>query len=533
MAAPAPAKPLRYKRLLNSVLHRRFVHAAAYSLASCYAASIAIGDKSSLLWSWFPLGPCGMRTAFLFAACLAVAVLRAGQMHASPRASTSPLADTRRAVFSSSSLNVFAVYALSAWVFGEVYRWSAPASAGLQWVLPGRPSERAHLNEAPIYLHAVYLVLAVLQTCHHLAVDAGRLDIHIATTAAAAATDKEQGLTKRTHAVTPAIDRVTGAIPDLLSHSLRTSVQACAAGPLLYTLLLRRRAWRLTLYFTRLAYSFSRSSSEPQGFLPPLRVLLSYRALASGFCLVALWQWTNLLVSVLLSQPPLRNSSPLTAGVKKNGNLSLVDGLKARQELVRTFAFWELALTSQDFPQRRQQIYTDLNNSAWKGVFEACTAVIGGVATRIKEFQTPPPPPPPPAQSQPQQQLAPADTSRTSVADNNDAPVSQQTKLMQEAEASIHKKAPSDKKVLLDAPKPRTRPERLEAALTSFGKTYGQARNDWTPRLKSRTQDLLGSAQKAILTPERNRRLFAEAQNIRRLAWAPDERDAPSSAAAA
>ena len=36
---------------------------------------------STVIWSWFPLGPAGIRTLLLFISALAVFVLRVAQLH--------------------------------------------------------------------------------------------------------------------------------------------------------------------------------------------------------------------------------------------------------------------------------------------------------------------------------------------------------------------------------------------------------------------------------------------------------------------
>jgi nucleoporin NDC1 len=131
------AKPRPYRRILTSALHRRFVHASALSLLVCYAISVLIGDKSSLFWALFPLGSCGIRTVLLFISPLAIFVLRVGQMHIGSRTTSSSL-NTFHYLFPLHVIQTLGWYIFSAWWFSELYKWSAPISAHLEWVKRGR-----------------------------------------------------------------------------------------------------------------------------------------------------------------------------------------------------------------------------------------------------------------------------------------------------------------------------------------------------------------------------------------------------------
>lgn len=91
-----------------------------------------------VIWSWFPLGACGVRTLLLSFSSLAIFILRVGQMHAGAQTTSSPFSSTRQALFSFSTFQTFGWYLLSAWWFSEVYMWSSSESAELNWVKPGR-----------------------------------------------------------------------------------------------------------------------------------------------------------------------------------------------------------------------------------------------------------------------------------------------------------------------------------------------------------------------------------------------------------
>lgn len=168
----AAVKPRPYRRILTSTLHRRFVHASAFSLLVCYVISFLIGVKSSrklspkrpgplnsqssaslidccvlVFWSWFPLGSCGIRTALLFISSLCVFVLRVGQLHIGARTAESKIQSWRQAFFSFDTIQTFGWYIFSSWWFSEVYRWSSSEDAELNWVKPGRSVETPSVEQ--------------------------------------------------------------------------------------------------------------------------------------------------------------------------------------------------------------------------------------------------------------------------------------------------------------------------------------------------------------------------------------------------
>lgn len=91
-----------------------------------------------VFWSWFPLGPCGIRAVMLFISSLVIFILRVGQMHVGSRTANSAFSRLRGSILSLSSVKILGWYTFSAWIFGEVYIWSSPAQAGFNWVKPGR-----------------------------------------------------------------------------------------------------------------------------------------------------------------------------------------------------------------------------------------------------------------------------------------------------------------------------------------------------------------------------------------------------------
>ena len=155
MAQPKARQRL-YREFLTPALHRRFADAATAVLAVCYVESISIGNKSSckppfiklateliliafaVLWSWFPLGPAGVRTLLLFLSALVIFILRVSQLQLGPRTTISPIKTFTQALIQVNTYRTFAIYLFSAWWFSEVYVWSASQGADLKLVAQAR-----------------------------------------------------------------------------------------------------------------------------------------------------------------------------------------------------------------------------------------------------------------------------------------------------------------------------------------------------------------------------------------------------------
>ncbi|EGE79184.1 nuclear envelope protein [Blastomyces dermatitidis ATCC 18188] len=493
--APA-ARPRQYRRILTSTLHRKFVHASAVSLVACYVVAFFIGVKSSFFWSWFPLGACGFRTLLLFISCLAIFILRVGQMHVGARTTSSAFSSTRQALFSFSTFQTFGWYLVSAWWFSEVYMWSSSESAELNWVKPGRPYERAKLNERPIYLHCFYALLAITQSIFHLYFDWDKIHIPVSKRSANSANHS-------THELEPLPVRIRKAVPQVLYDAVIRSSVTAVVGPFIYMLFLRRIAWSWVLSFAKLFWNFPRSAADPPGLIPPLHILLILRAATSGVLLVTLWQVSNLLFSTFLGQAPLKKGQPLT-NESKDPNGSLLNGLKAKRDVVRTFAFWELCLIGQQFPERRKAIFADIDRnggSAWTQILGASTNVIKGITARINEHQNP-------------TTLPAADSSTVSGKTSDSSNMDGQP-------TTIHTlprltSAPKGDNIFLASSKPTTRPEQFESAFGSVAKSYGQSPN-WTPAARNQARNIFNRATTAVLSPEQRKRISASAQELKLL----------------
>ncbi|KAL6234186.1 hypothetical protein BDW75DRAFT_241293 [Aspergillus navahoensis] len=485
------SNPRPYRRILTSALHRRFVHASALSLLVCYAISVLIGDKSSLFWALFPLGSCGIRTVLLFISPLAIFVLRVGQMHVGSRTTSSSF-NTFQHLFPLHLIQTFGWYIFSAWWFSELYKWSSPISAHLEWVKRGSPHERATLNERPIYIYTYHLLLAVAQSLAHLYNDYDRVPIAITNKPA-------NGADQKTHPRQPISKRLQEGLQLAVRDGLLRSTVVAAVCPVVYVFFLRRPAWGYTMSFAKLFWDFPRSAADPPSLILPVKPLLIARTMFSGALLVLCWQTTNLFFSIFLSQEPLKRGQPLTSEAK-DPNGSLLNGLKAKKETVRAFAFWELCFISQQFPDRRKAIFNDIDReggSAWTQILQSATEVIQGISTRINEQKsshTSTKPSPAETKSEPTLRTLPRLTDP--VKEGN---------------------------IFAASPKSTTTQGKFGDGFSSTLRSLGES-PDWTPKARARARDVFDRASSAVLSPERKQKLLSSSQDLKLLTGASSTR---------
>lgn len=272
---------------------------------------------------------------------------------------------------------------------------------------------------------------------------------------------------------------------------------AAVAGllPVVYPLLFRQTAWSWSLYFAKLFWNFSRSSAQPSTLLlTPSFVPLLIRTFFSGSFLVVLWQATNVFFSVFIGKEPLKRGQPLTAEAK-DPNGSLITGLKAKKEIAKAFAFWELSLISRTLPERRKTIFNEIDReggSSWSQIVTSLTSVIKAVPDRIEASKAPAPGSKPSAQTaQPTLQTLPRLT-----------------------------EAPKTDNIFAIAPKATSRGEKLGEAFSSTAKSYGKS-SDWTPMARARARQAFDQASSAMLSPQRKQKLLATSKELKLLTGGP------------
>lgn len=302
-------------------------------------------------------------------------------------------------------------------------------------------------------------------------------------------------LDERTHPVPPTPKHIQITLPAMAIEGLTRSLIITIVTPIIYQLLLRHTAWGLSLYFAKLFWNFSRSSAEPSSLLPPGFLFLLLRSFFSGSLLVLCWQTANLFFSIFIGKEPLKRGQPLT-GEAKDPNGSLITGLKAKKEIIKAFAFWELGLISQRLPERRKTIFNEIdrdNGATWSQVLAATMDVIKSVNTRIELSRA----------SSPGAQPA-----------SGDAP----QRVLQTLPRLTD--APKNENIFAASPKATSRHDKFGEALGATAKSYGQS-PDWTPKARARVRQVFDQASTAMLSPERKQKLLDSSEDLKLLTGGP------------
>lgn len=345
-----------------------------------------MGDWKSKLWSWFPIGPVGMRTLLLYIPSLYVYVIRVAQWHVGQRNATSPFEVVQKTLISTRTFATIITYALSAFFYSEVYIYTRYTQGKLQFTLDhGKFTERIKLNERPVYLRFLFMALAVIQAAVHLWCDYDQIRIPL--------NKPEQKEKKDIKGI------VLYVLLPLATKSATSVATAFGLGTFIYFGFLRDYIWHWHYCVARFLVSLSKNP-KPTGLAPFMNLVIIF--LVQGTFLAVLWNYTNHTFSYYISQEPLKKDKPITSD-SKDPNGSLLNGLKAKREAAKAIAFWELAIITDRFPDRRQTIYGELERKkgpTYKQVADLCLAEIRNIHTRIAAVTNPAPrpqngPPPP------------------------------------------------------------------------------------------------------------------------------------------
>ena len=248
------------------------------------------------------------------------------------------------------------------------------------------------------------------------------------------------------------------------------------AGPLIYALFLRRYAWAISY---RVASSiWDLPATGNLSYIPPYHITLIFRSFIASFLLLSLWQSSNLVFSAYLKQLPIKNGAPLS-DISSDPNGTLLKGLTAKRELPSNFAFLELSLISQDYRERRQAIFADIDRPTgpmWTQVMNLCLGRILAVSSRISENQRP---------SQ-QSQIQAQPTQATSL--RRITPPLRQDPIMS---------APAT---------PTNRREKVQYSIGTFAKSLGDSPKSPSPSAKQ----YLESARSKLLTQSQQQTLSIE-----------------------
>ncbi|KAH8701480.1 nucleoporin protein Ndc1-Nup [Phaeosphaeriaceae sp. PMI808] len=366
-----------YRDYLTPSLHRRFNKASRYTLLLCYLMACVMGDWSDALWLWFPLGPTGIRTLLFFLPALIIYVLRVAQWHVGVRQTTTPIETFQKYFLRKSTFLTLAFYTFSAWLYGEVCIWSHPATDKLGFTDIGRGHERVKLNERLLFYRFLFFGLAVSQTAVHLWDDYDSIYVP-------AMKPKKSG--DDTEATVPGSVRpmqvLTTKFPAILATAGSISAFTFVIGSLVYFIGPRHLVWDYYYAFSRSFISLSKTS-KPTGVAPFLP--LAWAFMKEGTLLVCLWQFVNRAFDLYIAQEPYKNNQPITSD-SKDPNGTLLNGLRSKKQAPQAIAFWELALVTDSFPERRKLIYSETERKkgeTFQQIADICLAEIRFLIERL------------------------------------------------------------------------------------------------------------------------------------------------------
>ncbi|KAF2872410.1 nucleoporin protein Ndc1-Nup [Massariosphaeria phaeospora] len=381
MAAPA-TQTRPYRDFLTPSLHRRFTDASGYTIALCYFIALWMGEWNNFLdiWSWFPIGPAGIRTLLLFIPALAIYILRVAQWHVGQRNTENPFNSFKKYFFRKSTFSTIAFYTISAWFYSEVYVWTRSSRAQLQYTDNGKHYDRIKLNERPLYFRFMFIALAIAQATVHLWKDYDKINV---PGLKPKKERKEESPATESAARSVKLSRelVQKVIPVGAQIGIVVSV-TLLAGTAVYFAVLRNYIWDWHYGFAKRLVSLSRTS-KPTGLVPYLPLVGMF--LVQGTLLTTLWEFANKTFDLYVSQEPLKKDNPITND-SKDPNGSLLNGLKSKKDDVKAIAFWELALITENFLDRRTTIYGELDRKkapTYLQVTEICLAELRFIIRRI------------------------------------------------------------------------------------------------------------------------------------------------------
>ncbi|KAI1084529.1 nucleoporin protein Ndc1-Nup [Whalleya microplaca] len=393
---PGVARLAPYKDFLQPALQRRFASTAGVLFGIAYVEALTLASYTSYIWSWIPIGPTGIRALAIFACILPTIILRIAHSHIGIRTSNSPFDTFRGYVYHLATAETVVTFAVSAWLFSQVYLFSVSESASLQWITH-HSGDRPRLNERAVFYTVNLVVLGIVQGILHVSLDNDRMLLGIVKPRREAVEDA------------PPIDsweRLSEWAPVLVVRAATLSMAVGLFNYVVFYTFFRRYAWSWAMATFRLFYNLPKSNIPPSQ--APWSVWMLQRSMLAGFLLCLLWYFGDMTFRLQLGKEPIKNNQPLSAE-SKDPNGSLLNGLKSKKPRIAAFAMWELAFIARDFVERRQAIFEDIDRKdgpMWSQIYVVCLDTIRTLEQRVDNYGRPPAPPAPPqpAEAQPQPQ---------------------------------------------------------------------------------------------------------------------------------
>jgi nucleoporin NDC1 len=309
---------------------------------------------------------------------LIVYILRISQYHVGQRNTESGMETFNKYAFTGRTVMTIGSYVLSAFLFGEIYIWTQPESKKLGYTDQGKNYERLRLNERPMFLRYMFIVLALVQSGAHLWRDYDKIDFPAITPKA------EQDAAATAPAPKPR-QVLVQKLSSLAQIAAIWSGAVAIVGSLVYIIGFRYVMWPSYYSWARNVLMISLSKSRPlPATLPPFAPLVGM-FFAEGTLMLFMWQVINTTFDLFMSQPPLKNGKPITND-SKDPNGSLLKGLKAKKETIKAVALWELALITESIPERRKTLYGEMNRkngTTLKQVVDICLSEVSLLIRRL------------------------------------------------------------------------------------------------------------------------------------------------------
>ena len=247
-------------------------------------------------------------------------ILRVAQLHVGYRTSNSAYQTFMRYAPRFQTIQTAGWYLFSAYLFSEIYIWSASKDADLNRIKKIRNTERPTLNERPIYLTCFLYFLAIVQTGVHLCYDYDRIDMPITKT-----TPQGSSVNDAIHSPEK---KLWAKMPALAMSAMYRTVVMAIVSPFIYSVTVRNFAWGFTRSFAKYFWSLPKSNALPT--IRPFHWGLLLRTVSAGFLLTMLWEVGNAAFSLYVAQEPLKNERPITYE-SRDPNGSLLTGLKGKK----------------------------------------------------------------------------------------------------------------------------------------------------------------------------------------------------------
>lgn len=260
-----------------------------------------------------------MRAFFFFLCGIAIVVLRISQFHPGLRTSDSAFLTFFGYALKFQTIETVFTYAASAYFFSQLYLWTQPEDSGLEWITKFM-TDRARLNEKPLFLTTHLVLLGVYQALQHLFYDVDQMFLGTARPQNAGQAEDGDSATQ--------FRRFRDALPLMAIDTINQSTAGLVISAVIYPIFLRGTLWKINMMFMRPFYNLPRTNMVPSTL--PYSLSSLFTCWRVSLMLLAVISGANTAYSLFSVKSPLKNGKPLTSD-SKDPNGSLLNGLKNKK----------------------------------------------------------------------------------------------------------------------------------------------------------------------------------------------------------